>query len=149
MFATPITAVDQMRQLFENGWEALTVISPVPEVRWRGKEKKSDPLPTTYFARFVMRGAGTEAAGFYENGQGASDQVFDSYGNVFVQIFAPIDVADSFRNGELLAIGARDIFLGASTPGGVWFRKARYFEVDDDGKFYQWLVQAEYEFSET
>jgi|SRR6185369_4678051 hypothetical protein len=147
MFTSPIDAADEMRNLFKTGWNALTIVTPTPEIRWRGKEKGS--LPTTYFARFVIRGAGTDGAGFMENGEGPSPQVFDSFGNVFVQVFAPIDAEDSFRNGELLAIAARDIFLGASTSGGVWFRKARYSEVDDDGKFYCWNVVAEYEFCET
>lgn len=149
MFASPIDAADEMRQLFSNGWNALAIVSPVPEIRWHGKEKKTDPVPSTYFARFTIRGAGVQPAGFMENGEGASPQVFDNYGNVFVQVFAPIDVADSYRQGELLAIAARDIYLGNDTENGVWFRNARYFEVDDDGKHYCWNVVAEYEFSET
>ncbi len=149
MFASPIAAADEMRQMFVDAWEDLTIITPAPEVRWRGKEKKTDPLPTSYFCRFVIRGVGSPSAGFLENGEGPSPQVFDNYGNVFVQVFAPIDAVDSFRYGELLAIAARDIFQGASTAGGVWFRNARYSEVDDDGKFYCWNVVTEYEFSET
>lgn len=147
-FASPISAGDEMRQLFDDGWGALTIVSPVPEIRWHGREKKTDPLPTTYFARFTIRGAGVDPAGFLENGEGASPQVFCNYGNVFVQVFAPIDAVDSYRQGELLAIGARDIFLGKDTESGVWFRNARYFEVEDDKKFYIWNVVAEYEFSE-
>lgn len=149
MFANPVEAGDEMRQLFKDGWEALTIVTPVPEVRWHGKEKKADPIPDTYFARFAIRGVGTDHAGFMENGEGASPQVFDSFGNVFVQVFAPIDAEDSYRQGELLAIAARDIFLGNDTPSGVWFRNVRYVELDDDGKFYRWNVVAGYEFSET
>lgn len=148
MFTSPIDAGDEMRALFRDGWNALTIVAPVPEIRWHGKEKKTDPIPETYFARFAIRSVGTEGAGFLENGAGASPQVFDSFGNVFVQVFAPIDREDSYRQGELLAIASRDIFLGQDTNSGVWFRNARYFEIDDDGKFYRWNVVAEYEFSE-
>lgn len=147
MFTTPIAAADEMRAHFRDGWNALAIVAPVPAIRWHGNEVGD--IPGTYFARFRVVGASTGSAGFMENGAGASPQVYDNIGNVFVQVFAPIDAEDSYRQGELLAVAARDIFRGQGTNSGVWFRNARYTEVPDDGKFYQWNVVVEYEFSET
>jgi hypothetical protein len=153
MLADPIVARDEMFQLFDDGWEAIdwegarhTIAQP--EVRWQGKEKHDAPIPESYFVRVATRQAGSPLGGFMQD-DGPSPKVYDTFGNLFVQVFAPMDGEDSYRQGELLAIAARDIFRGVQTPSGVWFRNARYVELDDDKKFYRWNVIVEYEFSET
>lgn len=146
MFQTPIDARDEMFTHFDTSWTGLELPVEV-ETRWQGKEKGT--IPDGYFIRVSTQTAATEGAAFLENGQGASDPVFDTYGHLFVQVFAPMSAEDSYRIGELLAIAARDIFLAAETPSGCWFRKAKYVEMPNDGKHYYWKVSVEYEFSET
>jgi hypothetical protein len=142
MFNSPIDARDDMFEKFNTDFSAnALVVETECEIRWQGKPEKA--IPTGYFVRVSTKGAGTDQAGYAD-----TEKRYDTYGNLFVQVFAPMDAEDSYRNGELLAIAARDIFKGSETQGGVWFRKARYVELDDDGKFYIWKVTVEFEFSE-
>lgn len=144
MFDNPIQARDEMFQWFDDRWEPAVVPTILPdpvETRWQGVPEPA--IPDDYFVRVSTQGAGTDLGGFAD-----TEKRYDTYGNLFVQVFAPMTAADSFRNGELLAIAARDIFLGSETGGGVWFRNARYVELDNDGKFYRWKVTVEFEFSE-
>jgi hypothetical protein len=152
MFESPLQARDEMFQLFLGGWEAVDwegseIAIAKPEVRWQGKEKTTDPIPDDYFVRIATRGAGSPLSGFIAD-DGPSAKAYDTFGNLFVQVFAPMNAEDSYRQGELIAAAARDIFRGVQTPSGVWFRNARYVELDDDKKFFRWNVIVEYEFSE-
>lgn len=148
MFTSPIDARDEMLSFFNTAWTALDLVDTLEvETRWQGKEKGG--IPEGYYVRVSKTSDKSDSGGFLENGNGQSPQVFDTYGLVFVQVFAPMSGADSFRNGELLAIAARDIFRANETASGAWFRKAHYKELDNDGKFYRWNVTVEYEFSET
>lgn len=144
-FTTPIDARDEMFTLFEAGFEPAVVpaiLATAPVILWQGKPDPKTPLEG-YNVRVSTKGAGTELAAFMDR-----DKIYDTYGNLFVQVQAPIGAEDSYRKGELIAIACRDIFRGVETPGGVWFRNMRYVELDDDGKFYRWKVTVEFEFSE-
>ncbi len=143
MFASPIDARDEMFELFETNFDVSAILATPPVMLWQGKPEPKTP-PVGYNCRVSTKGAGTDLAAFKDR-----DLVYDTYGNLFVQVQAPIGEEDSYRKGELIAIAARDIFLGVQTPGGVWFRNARYVELDDDGKFYRWKVTVEFEFSES
>lgn len=144
MFASPIEARDEMFELFETGFTpaSTTILGAACETRWQGKPE--NVIPDDYFVRVSTKGAGTELAAYKDR-----DLVYDTFGHLFVQVFAPIAAEDSYRKGELLAIACRDIFLGVATPEGVWFKNARYVELEDDGKFYRWKVTVEFEFSES
>lgn len=147
MFTNPIDARDEMFQLFDDGWANVTVLPQPPEIRWQGKEKGE--IPSDYFVRVSTQNVGQPQGGFYQgDGPGVSPPVYDPFGLLFVQVHAPKDAEDSYRNGELLAIAGRDIFRGATTPGGIWFRNCRYIEVPAEPKFYRWNVIVEWEFSE-
>jgi hypothetical protein len=149
MYSSPIDARDEMFGWFDDRWDTAvvpTILAEPCEVRWQGKEEGT--IPEDYFVRISTQAAKTEGGGFMQNGQGSTPQVFDTYGLLFVQVFAPMAVEDSYRKGELLAIAARDIFRASETASGTWFRKARYVEVANDGKHYGWKVTVEYEFSE-
>lgn len=148
MFNSPIDARDELFALFWAGWEAnANVVALSVETRWQGKDKGD--IPDGYWARVSTQGVGTDPGGFLQNGVGASAQVYDTFGHMFVEVFAPMSGEDAHRNGELLAIDARNIFMATETLNGVWFRRARYVEVPNDGKHYRWKVTVEYEFSET
>ena len=147
-FESPIDARDEMFRLFNDAWTAVPLVAELEvETRWQGKEKGD--IPAGYFIRVSKTTVGSNSGGFLQNGDGPSDQVYDTFGNIFVQVFAPMDAEDAFRKGELLAIAARDIFRGVETISGAWFRKARYEELQNDGKHYRFNVIVEYEFSET
>jgi hypothetical protein len=147
MFSSPVQARDEMFAHFDTAWTGVQLtIDLEVETRWQGI--KEGDIPDGYFARVSTAGSGSNSGGFLQNGDGSTPQVFDTYGNLFVQIFAPISAEDAYYNGERLAIEARNIFMATETINGVWFRNARYVELADDGKFYRWNVSVEYQFSE-
>jgi hypothetical protein len=147
MFNSPIEARDEMFSHFDTSWTGLQLVADLDvQSRWQGVVDPS--IPDGYYIRVSTKGAGSESAGFLEQGDGASPQVFDTYGNLFVEVFAPMSADDAYYNGERLAIEARNIFMGTETTNAIWFRNARYVELDNDGKHYRWKVTVEYEFSE-
>jgi hypothetical protein len=145
-FDNPVAATDEIFELFDTNFAvAEIVVDTECEVRWAGVPPTATqkPIPDGYWVRVSKKTAGTDQAGYADR-----EKRYDTYGNLFVEVFAPMAEADSNRNGELLAVAARDIFMGTETEGGVWFRNARYVELDNDGKFYRWKVTVEFEFSE-
>lgn len=141
MFSSPIDARDSMFQHFADAFGAVSLVGDLDvETRWQGRIEAA--IPDGYFVRVSTKNEGSPLGGFADQ-----DKVYDSFGNLFVQVFAPINAEDAYRNGELLSIAARDIFR-QETEAGVWFRNARYNELESDGKFYRWNVIVEFEFSE-
>lgn len=67
-------------------------------------------------------------------------------GLITVQLFTP--AGDSLSSADTLGKLILDAFEGKATPGGVWFRNARYNEVGPDGDFYQCNVLVEFEYDE-
>lgn len=145
-FTDTLAARDEMFRLFAEAWATVAVDGNPVEVRWQGKEKGE--IPRTYFVRISTNNVGQPNAGFLQNGDGQSRQVYEPFGNLFVQVFSPMSEIDSHRKGELLAITARNIFRSTETAGGVWFRNARYTETGNDGVHYGWKVTVDFEFSE-
>jgi hypothetical protein len=144
-FDNPILARDDMLQHFDTPFrEHELVVDTACLIRYQGvPTPNGEPeIPDGFWVRVSTKNEGSPQGGFADQ-----EPRFDSFGNIFVQVFAPIAEADSYRNGELLAIAARDIFR-RGTEAGVWFRNARYTELEDDGKFYRWNVVVEFEFSE-
>lgn len=117
------------------------------EIRYQGKEVRGDPKG--YWVRISTNEVGSPQVGFVMTPEpGASPSLYESFGLVFVQVFAPMSAPDSFFKGDLIAKAARDIFRRVETPSGVTFRNARFNEIDNDGKFYRWNVKVEYEYTE-
>jgi hypothetical protein len=142
MITNPIQARDEMFELFDDAFRVHELVVDTDcEIRYQGVPEAA--IPDGFFVRVSTTTTKTEQGGFADQ-----EKRYDTYGNLFVQVFAPMAVADSYRNGELLAIAARDIFRGVETVSGVWFRNMRYVELDNDGKFYRWKVTVEFDFSE-
>lgn len=147
MPTNPTDARDEVFGLFTDRWAAGTVLDPMPEIRYQGKERGA--VPKEYFVRLSMQQVGSPQAAFVMTEEpDASPAVFETYGLIFVQVFAPMSAEDSWRIGDLLATFARDIFRRVETPSGVVFRNARFNELDNDGKHYRWNVKVEYEYNE-
>jgi hypothetical protein len=146
MFTNPILAKDEMFELFDNAFRSHELVVDTDcLIRYKGVplEEGEPQIPDGYWVFVSKVTAGSQQAGYAD-----TERRYTTFGNLFVQVFAPMIAADSSRNGELLAIAARDIFRGIETEGGVWFRNARYKELESDGKFYRWNVTVEFEFSE-
>lgn len=144
---TPTEARDETFELFTDAWLAGTVLDPMPTIRYQGNEKGK--VPDDYFVRLSMQQVSSPQTAFVMTDEpNSSPSLFETYGLVFAQIFAPMSAEDSWRIGDLLATHGRDIFRRVETPSGVTFRNARFNELDNDGKHYRWNVKVEYEFTE-
>ncbi len=70
---------------------------------------------------------------------------FRSEATVFVQVYTPTDVG--MKTGDLLAKAAANIFEGVSFSG-LDFREATVNESGPDGRWYQHLVEAVFDYEE-
>lgn len=146
-FTDPLAAQDEMFARFAEEWELVEVDGNPVEIRWQGKEKGE--VPAGYFVRVSTNNVAQPQRGFIDTGDpGPTKPIYENVGNLFVQVFAPMSKAGSYRKGDLLAIRARNIFRGYETPGGVWFRNARYTETSNDGVHYGWKVVVDFAFNE-
>jgi hypothetical protein len=79
-----------------------------------------------------------------------TNRIFQRYGAVFVQIFVPVSTAGT-KTADTLAARARALFEGTRIAGTtVNFQDCHIRESGiDDGKWYQVVVEAEFEYTET
>lgn len=75
------------------------------------------------------------------------NKLFERRGVLIVQVFAVR--GKGLQSADRLAKVFMDAYEGKSTPGGVWFRNARYREVGPDGNWYQVNVTADFVYTET
>jgi len=138
---------DDVFELFTDRFDVSEIVAKCI-IRYQGKEKGEEPK-RDYWVRISTSEVGSPQVAFAMTPEpDASPSVYESFGLVFVQVFAPMSEEDSFHNGDLIAKAARDIFRRVETPSGVTFRNARFNELDNDGKFYRWNVKVEYEYTE-
>jgi hypothetical protein len=142
-------AIDEIRQHFNDGWVGSTPptgLGEMPEIRWQGKPNPT--LPPDFYAYFAHRIVKSPQSAHMTDAIGGSKAIFDTSGIVTICVYAAMKAVDANHIGGLLAQRARDIFRGAETPGGVWFRNAQSDELENDGKSYRFLVTVAFEFSE-
>lgn len=79
---------------------------------------------------------------------GPGSRSFRRVGTIAVQVYAPLGEGE----GRSLAMGlgrvALGAFEGATTPGDVWFRRARVRELGPEDGWYVVLVEADFEYDE-
>ncbi len=149
MTATPQQAREEVYELFTNDWKASAgvILNPIPEIRYQGKEKGE--VPQGAFVRISMQQVrSSQSAHTMRDDPEASGTQYTTYGLIFVQVFVPVSLRDGYFKGELLATFARDIFRARETPSGVWFRNARFNELEPEGSKHRWNVSVEYEYNE-
>lgn len=147
MACTPAQARDEVYTMFTERWTSGTLRDPMPELRYQGKEVGSPPADA-YVRLSMQQVTSPQTAHTMPEGPGASGAQFTTYGLIFVQVFMPTSERDGYFKGELLATFARDIFRNAETPSGVWFRNARFNEIEPEGSKHRWNVKVEYEYNE-
>lgn len=130
-------AKDEIFSLFKSGWDATGYSAHYQDVR---SQRSSNEEP--WAAIFLQHTAGFQST--LNGSQG--ERTFLRQGFVTVQIFTPVGngLQDSYQLAKVVA----DVFEGASTPGGVWFRNVRLNEVGRDGEFYQTNIIAEFRYDE-
>lgn len=149
---TPQNARKEMFALVETCWAAKAgdIVSPIPEIRYQGVEEAALPGATNFWMRIGTTTVTTRQSGHQSpDGPDGSPVVFDTYGFITLQMFAPMKGKDTWSKGELLSELGQRMFMASETGGGVWFRNPRIRELNNDGTWYRWNVIADYQFSHT
>lgn len=125
-------ARDDIQALFWAAWSSAAPAQnsgAVPDVRWQWLDSPAaSPDLTKPWARVTIRHNDGGQSTFGPAGQ----RRFTKTGEVFVQVFAPINKAGATQLENLATI-AQDAFEGKTTTNGVLFRKV----VAREGETYQ------------
>lgn len=146
---TPQNARKEMFDLVNTCWNdhSLPIIGYVPEIRWQGIEEAEFPGADKYWMRASTNNVSTRQRGHQMPEAGLSKVVYDTFGFITLQIFAPMKSPVSWANGELLSELGQGMFMATETGGAVWFRNPRILQLNNDGTWYRWNVIADYRFS--
>lgn len=148
----PQTARKEMFALVTKCWKlrAPAIVGYVPEIRFQGVEEGALPGADKFWMRASTKSVTTRQSGHRSvDFGGADDVVYDSYGFITLQMFAPMKGKDTWNKGELLSELGQRMFMASETGSGVWFRNPRINDLNNDGTWYRWNVIADYQFSQT
>jgi len=150
MTLTPQNARKELFQLVYGVWinKSAAIIGYIPEIRYQGLEKAGLPGADKYWMRASTNTVATQQRGHTVPQEGISKAVYDNFGFITLQVFAPMKSTDSYAKGELLAELGQCMFMASETSGSIWFRNPRIRELDNDGTWYRWNVIADYQFSQ-
>lgn len=147
----PSTARKEIFALVDSVWTdkapAIVGAASAPVIRWQGDEEGALPGGTEFWMRASTQGVDTEQSGFAVGEHTQSGVRFTTTGIVILQLFAPMK-GDGYAKGELLAALGQCMFMASHTPSGVWFRRPRINELENDGTWYRWNVIADYQFDQ-
>lgn len=151
MTLTPQQARKEMFAKVSECWNAHAedIVGYVPEIRWQGIEEPELPGADKFWMRAGTTNVTTRQSGHMSpDAPGGSPVVYDNFGFITLQIFAPMKGRESWSKGELLSELGQRMFMASETGGGVWFRNPRIRNLNHDGTFYRWNVIADYQFSQ-
>ena len=143
------TAREKMCEHFETYWQANAagVLTYVPEILYPRTVQREPMNKSRHWGRLSISEVGANQAGFCSDELGRKR--YESYGLVFVQLFAPANEIDAGEKQDILAKIGRSAFRGVSIPGRIWFRRARINDLPDENAMLRLNVVAEYEYTET
>lgn len=150
MTLTPQNARKEMLAHVNTCWDerSAAIVGYIPEIRWQGDERPGLPGADKYWMRASTNTVTTRQRGHMVPEAGISKPVYDNFGFITLQLFAPMKSPESYAKGELLAELGQRMFMASETGGSVWFRNPRIRELDNDGTWYRWNVIADYQFSQ-
>lgn len=151
MTLTPQQARQEMFQRVNTCWAAdsAAIVGYVPEIRWQGVEEATPPGATKFWMRCGTTNVTVRQSGHQmPDAPNGSPVVYDNYGFITLQIFAPMKGRQNWSKGELLSELGQRMFMAYETGGGVWFRNPRIRDLNNDGTFFRWNVIADYQFSQ-
>lgn len=150
MTLTPQNARKELFALVDSDWQSKSgaIAGYIPEVRYQGVEEGDLPGADKFWMRASTQTVTTTQRGHRMPEAGVSQPVYDNFGFITLQIFAPMKSVDSYAKGELLAELGQCMFMASETGGAIWFRNPRIRELDNDGTWYRWNVIADYQFSQ-
>lgn len=151
MTLTPQEARKEMLAKVNTCWQAGagSIVGYVPEIRWQGIEKANLPGADKFWMRAGTTNVTTRQSGHQmPDAPNGSPVVYDTYGFITLQIFAPMKGGEGWSKGELLSELGQRMFMASETGGGIWFRNPRILNLNNDGTWYRWNVIADYQFSQ-
>lgn len=147
MTADYMTAIDEIYSLFNEAWkvESLVVLGYIPAIQWPNVEKAGKPDQTKFWVR-ISNQTLSEEQSTLSNSNGI--RRYTNNGLVLVEIFCPKSVVKSNEFGKSLASISKNIFRGASTASGVFFRKSYIKELPQEDSCYRFMTVSEYEYDD-
>lgn len=146
MSLTDLQASDEINALVSTAWDGATaLVGPNNELRYKGKSERTNP--PSYWGRVSQQIVAQPTASMAdENTFGSARKRYETFGLVFVQVFAAKSDANAHRKGFQLSELVRDAFRRAGQSGSVWYENARINPLTDDGSNYRWNVVAEFRY---
>ena len=138
-----------MRSIMYTDWRALTtaVAGYVPGVVWAGRQTNDAPPVNKYWARHSIQTIDAPQKSLAVNVGGPDKRRFEVYGLIAVQIFAPLNVADSSSVAEKLCEIVVASYRNARQCN-ITFRNVRSSEVGPDTTYNRFNVIADFEYSQ-
>lgn len=141
-------AYNEINRVIQVNWDAgIAALSGATpnELRFKGAEKGD---PADGFWGFVSQQIVEQTLASFSDQDtlGQSKRRYRTYGNAFVQVFAPKGIYDAHRLGRAIASMVRDGFRAWGQQGNVTFLNMQYSPLPDDGEAYRWNVTAEFEY---
>lgn len=151
MTLTPQQARKEMFAKVDECWKAHStpIVGYIPEMRWQGVEEGKLPGADKFWARTGLTTVTTRQSGHQcPDDPDGSPVVYDTYGFITIQVFAPMKGKDVWSKGELLSELGQRMFMASETGGGVWFRNPRIRELNNDGTWFRWNVLSDFQYSQ-
>lgn len=143
------TAYDEIFGLFKTTWDADTPAvtgGAVPQVFYQGVGEIGPPPPDEPWARIsILHNVSDQAALLGDDVSGR--RRYTNLGIITVEVYTPI--GQGLVLIRQLAPIARKAFQGKhSSPGNIWFRRARINEAGVDGPWNRMTVIVDFEYDE-
>lgn len=134
-------AIDEIFGAFKDVWANTDdIVGYVPVIRWPGIEEGT-PDASKFWTRISQQ---TVLSG--QKTLSNTTRIFETSGLIFIQIFCPKSIVNSFNLGRQLAQKALETFR--SRTSNVRFINARIQELPSEENFYRFNVVSEYDYWE-
>lgn len=158
MATAPLIARDEIFAIIDDAAEPLRELNPALaelDFRYQGVETPEEmaDAPKTMAGKFWLRVSKSttesfQAAHMMTEEPIGSPALWRTNGVLFVQVFAPRNVDDSYYIGDLLATTIAAMYRNIETPSGVGFYNATAKEVVAEASFWRWNVTVDFDFDE-
>ena len=150
MTLTHDEARNEISAQFNNAWNSnsAAVAGYVPHVEWQGKQPRETPDTNKIWCRFSIQTVSEEQRTLSYIVVEPNQRRYEVSGFIFVQLFCPKSIVNSWEIGGKLAQVAKEAFRSKRTPGGVLFRNVRINELKPEDLYHRLNVVGEFEYDE-
>lgn len=144
-----VLATEELSAMMGEAWPLID-FSPIglvepPTILWEGRKTSAPPDPDQPYLRFTVTPVMAEQSSL----AGAdTTRRYCNDGLINVQSFGPLQWDNGYEVANFLAIMAKRVFQGKTSPNGIWFRNCRTNRIGASGGWYQFNTIIEYQFDE-